>query len=205
MWAARGDHPEIVQMLLQFGANVYLQNEINLTCLHFAALYYTRNYRNASRRVLSNFEILSELIRNKACVNCLDGLGCTPLGLILLFGREYKISFAKELIKAATLENWKRRIVFHTTKSQVLGARKYEEKVEETELEKYADNVYEEISLMKVYELPGGYNLCEFARGGLSEDELRSIPAIKDEVMRILVEESFRFYGDLILNRLGRF
>ncbi|CAL1279227.1 unnamed protein product [Larinioides sclopetarius] len=195
MWAARGDDFKIVQMLLRFGANVHLRDRNRATCLHFASFYYPDDNLNVDRWGEAKCEVLSELILKKACVNCFDRAGCTALFYIQHLGTQ-KWRFAYDLIKSATLANWERKIVFYISDRKVLGDPDYR-----NELLQYADGFYEEICKMKVHELPGGYNLCEFARGGVSEDDLRSIPAIKDEVLRILMEETFPFYDNLLMNR----
>ncbi|CAL1301451.1 unnamed protein product [Larinioides sclopetarius] len=200
MWASRGRYLEIVKTLLAFGANVYLENIGLETCLHFASNYFINDYMTVIRYDQNYHAILSELVRNKACVNCGECLFLTPLGNILYSGHRNKVNFAKELIKFATLWNWERKIEFYIITSRLrLG-----DHVEDRDIKKYADDCYEEIVAMKAHILPEGYKLCEFARGEVTEEVLRRAPEIKDEVLRILVGKSFKRYKDLILDRLGR-
>ncbi|CAL1301448.1 unnamed protein product [Larinioides sclopetarius] len=200
MWASRGRHLEIVKKLLAFGANVYLENEFFETCLHFAT-QNNRFDRMARMRYDENYiEILSELVRNKACVNCGAIRSVTPLGKIIHSRHDNKLKFAEELIKLATLWNWERKIEFYVTANFLrLG-----ESRDEIPLKNYADDCYEEIVAMKIHILPEGYNLCEFACGGVTEEVLRRAPEIKEEVLKILVRERFPKYRDLILDRMGR-
>ncbi|CAL1301859.1 unnamed protein product [Larinioides sclopetarius] len=200
MWASRGRHLEIVKQLLAFGANVYLENMMLETCLHYATRK-GKGDRLAEMKYDENYiEILLELVRNKACVNCGESLFLTPLGYILYCRHRNKVDFAKELIKFATLWKWERKIELYIIPPHIaLG-----DHLEDRDIKKYADDCYEEIVAMEIHILPEGYKLCEIARGGVTEEVLRRAPEIKEEVLRTLVKESFPKYKDLILERLGR-
>ncbi|GBM35987.1 hypothetical protein AVEN_78086-1 [Araneus ventricosus] len=199
MWAARGNHLDIVKMLLAFGANVHLQNENMETCLHLASTYNPGDPLNVKRWEDMNYAIVSELARNGACVNCFDKAGRTALGYILLSGHENNVYFAWELIKVAALVNWRQRIDFYLAVNRVLGAFR-----RDSPMISHANTCYYEIGRMKAYELPSGSNLCQFALGGVSEDEDSEASEINDQVLEILLQDSFPVYKDFIVSSFQR-
>lgn len=177
MWAIREDNMELVKELLACGADVNARKAGFDTCLHVA-----------SRNIRINNDILIELVKHGACINCLDHDNKTALD-VLLESRNpnHGLKSAKVLIKVATLVNFDHEIHFQVTKDSLA-------------LNEFIRKCSEEVLCMKSILLTEKFSLFNFALNGgynRNHDNL-SEESIFDKVLDILSNYNFPIYCDII-------
>ncbi|GBL91973.1 Ankyrin-3 [Araneus ventricosus] len=183
MWAIREDGMDIVKELLAFGANVNTRKDGLETCLHVA-----------SRNIKPNSDIIIELVKHGACINCLDQDGKTALDVLLQSRNPgYGFKSAKALIKVATLMNFEHEINFRVTKESLT-------------LNEFIRKCSEEVLSMKSIVYAEKFSLCHFAlNGGYNINHGNpSEESIFDKVLDTLSNYTFPIYHDILAANFER-
>ncbi|GBL79807.1 hypothetical protein AVEN_28881-1 [Araneus ventricosus] len=177
--AVRQNNFYIVKELLMFGGNVHLRNVDSDTCLLLLSWSFEPNK-----------DILVELVKNGACVNCFRNQGKSVMDFMLRhYQAEEGLETVKLLIKTATLVNWENKICFELETNSEFHC-----------LEEFIDCCYTEVSRMKSCSYSDKSNLCHFALNGgnASQNDESSGKSIFDEVFETLVKDNFSIYDDFI-------
>ncbi|CAL1283689.1 unnamed protein product [Larinioides sclopetarius] len=183
MWAIKEDNMDIVKELLAFGANVNTRRAGLETCLHVAA-----------KNIKLNSDILIELVKHGACINCPDQYGETALDVLLQSrnpGHGFKS--AKALIRVATLVNFEHEVDFRVTK-------------ESLSLNEFIHKCSEEVLSMKSIVYTENFSLCHFALNGeYNINRINSFEeGIFDKVLDTLSDYTFPIYHDVIVANFKR-
>ncbi|CAL1285177.1 unnamed protein product [Larinioides sclopetarius] len=185
MRAARQNDCDSVKELLMFGGNVHFRNVDSDTCLHLLTWSFEPNK-----------DILVELLKHGACVNCFGSLGKSVIDFMLQYYQpEEGLETVKLLIKIATLVNWKSKIYFELETNSEFYC-----------LQEFIDSCYTEVARMKSCSYSDKSNLCHFALNGgnVSQKDKSFGKTIFDEVFETLMKDNFPIYNDFIRGNFDR-